>query len=102
MKVRCRLCENQKDGYCTKKVNNGHHVKIELNKPRSCDLYSEDGMRVVMDYRKKEAHNANLKNVKARNAAIMKAIENARAALASRKEGLTVVEPTKEASDDQV
>jgi hypothetical protein len=102
MKVRCRLCSHEKDGFCTKKTNHGSLVKVELNKPRSCNIFNEDGMRVLYDYRKHEGHKANLKNIKARNVAIMQAIENARKELASRKESLTVVEPTKEVNDDQV
>ena len=61
MSVRCRFCEFENGGFCLKKKRAGKPVKIEVNKKRSCGLFSEDSFRVLVDYRKREAHEKKLR-----------------------------------------
>lgn len=61
MRVQCRFCENESAGFCSKKKQGGKPKKIKLRKRRSCDKYKEDALRVLDDYRKREAHKAIIK-----------------------------------------
>ncbi len=88
MKVKCRLCEHESNGFCTKKTNNSKPIKIELNKSRTCDKYEEAGLRVLGEYRAKEAHKKKVLQLKQRNLQIYEQITKAQEELASRKKGL--------------
>ena len=68
MKVKCSLCEFEDNGFCTKKVRGGKPASIKPNKRRNCDLYSEDALRVLGEFRKHEAHKAELKRQELRRA----------------------------------
>jgi hypothetical protein len=70
MKVRCNFCEHERSGFCTKKLQRSKPIRIEVNKPRSCDAYSESAGKVVEDFRKKEAHKKKLTEMKKRNVLI--------------------------------
>ncbi len=85
MKVRCFLCAHEKDGFCQKKKTSSKPTKIRLNKPRSCELYSEDPLRVLADYRKKELHKKKVQMIQNRNNQLAEAISKMQADLASRK-----------------
>ena len=104
MKVRCRLCEHEKNGYCEKKSTTHKPVKIELNKPRTCSVFKEDGLRVLGDYRKREAHKRNVKQIQQRNLQMSQAVAQIQQELASRRKVLTVVAPPTptEVDDDKV
>ena len=65
-RVRCKFCSHEKGGLCTKKTTRGFSPKVRVNKPRSCDLYSEDALRVLSDFRKREAHKGKLRSLKSR------------------------------------
>lgn len=93
MRVQCCLCVFEKDGFCLKKKKRGNPIKIKPTKRRTCDLYSEDGMRVFSKFRAKEAHNASVKRQALRRAQLAKAIEQARQA------GVTAF--AEEVKDDQ-
>lgn len=56
MKVQCRLCEHEKNSFCSKKKQGGVFKKIKANKRRTCKVYSEDPLLVLGEYRKREAH----------------------------------------------
>jgi hypothetical protein len=62
MKVQCNLCEYEKEGFCLKKTQGNKPQKIQLNKRRTCSLYSEAPLKVLADYRKGEAHKQVLKS----------------------------------------
>lgn len=66
MKVRCNFCEHESNGFCTKKLQRSKPIRIEVNKPRSCDVYSESAGKVVEDFRKKEAHKKKLTEMRKR------------------------------------
>ncbi len=85
MRVKCRLCVHESNGFCTKKTNNSKPIKIELNKSRVCDKYEEDGMRVLGDYRKNEAHKKNVAQIKQRNMQIHELIQKSQEELAERR-----------------
>ena len=74
MKVRCHLCKFEDNGFCNKKKRANKPVKIKLNKARSCSLYSEDPMKVLAQYRKREAHKAELKRQELRRVQLVQAI----------------------------
>lgn len=80
MKVQCSLCEFEIDGFCSKKKKNSQPVKIKLNKRRTCGIYSEDVVRVLSEYRKKERHRANLKKITMKRAKVQAAVNNIREA----------------------
>jgi len=80
MKVKCCLCEFEKAGFCLKKKKRGKPIKIKTSKGRTCDKYSEDGMRVFSQYRKKEAHKAGIQQQTLKRAQLARAIEQAKQA----------------------
>ncbi len=86
LKVRCKMCEHEVNGYCQKKRQATKPVKVRLNKPRSCSLYSEDALRVLTDYRKREAHKKNLVAMEQQRIAIAKVLFEAQADLEARKQ----------------
>jgi hypothetical protein len=87
MKVRCKLCEFENGGFCSKKTKANHPIKIKVNKARTCDLYSEDGLRVLGDFRKREAHRAILKQQELQRAKF----EQLRKTLEETKDKLPIV-----------
>ncbi len=80
MKVQCSLCEFEVGGFCVKKKRRGKPIKIKTNKKRICDKYTEDGMRVFGQYRKKEAHKAGVHRQLLRRAQLAHAVEQAKQA----------------------
>lgn len=54
MKVRCKFCSHESKGACTKKVRKGKPEIVKVNKPRTCNLYNEDAVRVLSDFRARE------------------------------------------------
>lgn len=78
MKVQCSFCEYEVDGFCVKKKQNSHPTKIKLNKRRTCGAYSEDVMKVLEEYRKKERHLANVKRLTMKRAQMRAAINKIR------------------------
>lgn len=68
MRVRCKLCEFESNGRCLKKRRNGSPISVKINKPRNCDLYSEDALKVLGQFRKSEAHKAEMKRQELRRA----------------------------------
>ena len=75
MKVRCKLCEFESNGRCLKKKRGGQPIAIKVNKPRNCDLYSEDALKVLSQYRKREAHKAELQRQEMRRAKFAATLE---------------------------
>ena len=90
MKVRCRLCVHELDGFCQKKFTAQKPVKIELNKPRTCGVFKEDGFRVLTDYRKREAHTKRVKSIQQQNLTVFQELTKVQEDLASRKKKLTL------------
>ena len=86
LKVRCKLCEHEVGGYCQKKKQATKPVKVRLNKPRACSIYKEDALRVLTDYRKREAHKKNLVAMEQQRIGVAKAIVQAQADLLARKQ----------------
>ena len=81
MRVKCSLCEFEKDGFCTKKRSGGKLAKVKINKRRTCSLYQEDAFRVLAQFRKKEKHLNNIKRLellKTRRAELARKIEEER------------------------
>ena len=68
-----------------KKKQSGKPIKIKLNKPRTCDKYSEDPLRVMADFRKRERHRKVILQQQERKAAIAKALREVEAARARVK-----------------
>ncbi len=91
MKVRCRLCEHEKDGFCQKKGTAQKPVKIELNKPRTCDVFKEDGMRVLLDFRKRESHKKRVKTIQQQNLQMFEAYTKIQEELLARKRAAMLV-----------
>lgn len=75
MRVRCKLCEFESNGRCTKKKKRGQAIAVKINKSRNCDLYSEDALRVLGQYRKREAHRAEMQRQELRRAKFKATIE---------------------------
>lgn len=75
MRVRCNLCEFEDNGRCLKKRRAGSPIAVKINKPRNCDKYSEDALKVLGQYRKTEAHKAELKRQDLRRAKFKATIE---------------------------
>lgn len=75
MRVKCSLCCYELNGHCTIKKSGGKPAKVKVNKSRMCDLYKEDAIRVLADFRKKEAHKKVLKSQEIRRAKIAAALE---------------------------
>jgi len=75
MKVRCKLCEFESEGLCLKKRRDGNPTTIKVNKPRRCNLYSEDALRVLGQYRKREAHKVEIKRQELRRAKFRATVE---------------------------
>ena len=42
MKVKCKFCSHEEDGFCTAKKTGGKHPKVKLNKSRGCPRYKID------------------------------------------------------------
>ena len=78
MRVQCCFCEYEEDGFCSKKKRGGKPTKIKTNKRRTCTSYSEEAVRVLSDYRKKERHKATLRNLDRRRALLKDALEEAK------------------------
>lgn len=87
MKVRCFLCEHEKGGYCQKKRQATKPVKVKVNKARACDVYREDPLRVLADYRKREAHKKKLATLQEQRVKVAHAVEAVQTQLAARKSG---------------
>jgi len=41
-KVKCKLCNNYDDGFCTAKKSGGKRSSVSANKNRVCNLYKPD------------------------------------------------------------
>lgn len=54
MSVKCKFCVFESGGLCTKKTRKGSPTSIKVNKKRNCDLYQEDPVRVLTDYRARQ------------------------------------------------
>ena len=80
MKVKCKFCKFEKDGVCLKKKGGAGLSKVKLNKPRSCSLYTEEAIKVISDYRKKEKHKKVLQAQEQRNAKIREIIRQQKVA----------------------
>lgn len=78
MRVQCCLCEHEEGGFCFKKKRGGKPIKIKSGKRRTCVSYSEEAVRVLTDFRKRETHKATLRNQDKRRVLIEKAIEDAK------------------------
>ena len=85
MRVRCFLCEHEKDGYCQKKRQATKPVKVKVNKARVCDVYREDPLRVLADYRKREAHKKKLAVLQEQRVKLAHAVKAVQNQLAARK-----------------
>lgn len=80
MRVQCCLCEYEDAGFCTKKKRVGRPIKIKPNKRRTCVAYSEEAIRVLTQYRKREAHRAALQKANLRQAQAARAFQQAKEA----------------------
>ena len=80
MRVQCCLCEYEDAGFCTKKKRAGRPVKIKPSKRRTCASYSEEAVRVLTQYRKREAHRAALQRQVFQRAQVAWAVQQAREA----------------------
>ena len=42
MRVKCKLCSNFEDGFCSAKKSGGKHPKVKANSNRTCSKYRAD------------------------------------------------------------
>lgn len=77
MRVQCCLCEHEEAGFCTQNKRGGKFIKIKPNKRRTCVKYSEEAVRVLTQYRKREAHRAAIQKATFRRAQMAKAFQQA-------------------------
>lgn len=65
MRVRCKFCQFEDGGTCSKKSS-----RVKINKPRTCSLYKEDSFRVFQQYKKEEKHKIKLRKMALQRAKI--------------------------------